>query len=497
MAERVTDEVDVIVVGGGGSGLAAASSAARLGRKVILLEKAAQLGGSTAWSVGSISATGTSHQRRAGIKDSPDEHFEDLGLFAGALANRDNLALRRILVDNITDTFEWLQSTGLVFSGPTVEPPHRHPRMHNVMPSSRAFPYHLGRHARALGVDIRLRARVMKLITSDGGVGGVVVEDAAGRERRILARQGVVLASGDYSANADMKRELASEAAARSTPVNSDSTGDGQRLGLDAGGRIVNGDVVWGPRLRFVPPPRGSLAERLPPNRLIAMAGTLALNHGPSWLTRPFLMSFVTTALGVDAGLYRRGAILVNADGERFADELTSPAERVSEQPGGFAYVLLDGGIASQFDAWPHFVSTAPGLAYAYMADYRRSRRDIFHEAPSVAALAQALRLPQDRLERTVAAANAESTAERPGLRQPPFIALGPIKAYVVFTDGGLAVTERMEVVGADTRPIPGLFATGSTGQGGLILNGHGHHLGWAFVSGRIAGRNAAFHRHS
>lgn len=497
MVQPVTDEVDVIVVGGGGSGLAAACSAARLGRSVILLEKAAALGGSTAWSVGSISATGTAHQRRAGIKDSPDEHFEDLGLFAGPLANRDNLALRRILVDNIAETFEWLQSTGLVFSGPSAEPPHRYPRMHNVLPSSRAFPYHLGRHARSLGVDIRLGTRVTKLVAANGGVEGVDVRDAAGRESRILARNGVVLASGDYSANADMKREWASEAAARSTPVNGNSTGDGQRLGLDIGASIVNGDVVWGPRLRFVPPPNGSLAERLPPYRWIARAGQVALEFGPSWLTRPFLMSFITTALGVDQGLYRHGAILVNTKGERFADELSAPAERVAEQPGGLAYVLLDGAIAQSFDAWPNFVSTAPGLAYAYMADYRRSRRDIVHEAASLADLARTLNIPAERLQQTVDAVNAQSSAQRPGLRQPPFIALGPIKAYVVLTDGGLAVTERMEVMDTEKKPIPRLFAAGSTGQGGLILNGHGHHLGWTFVSGRIAGRNAALNRRS
>jgi hypothetical protein len=39
---------------------------------------------------------------------------------------------------------------------------------------------------------------------------------------------------------------------------------------------------------------------------------------------------------------------------------------------------------------------------------------------------------------------------------------------------------------------IEGLYAAGSTGQGGLLLEGHGHHLGWAFISGRIAGRHAA-----
>ena len=239
MTEPQKNIADVVVVGGGGSGLAAASAAARLGRSVILLEKAERLGGSTAWSVGSISATGTPHQRRAGIKDSPDEHFEDLALFAGSLANRDNLALRRLLVDNITDTFDWLQSTGLVFSGPVSEPPHRHPRMHNVLPNSRAFPHHLGRHCRKLGVDIRLASPVVDLLTASGRVTGVTVQDARGRRIEITARNGVVLASGDYSGSAKMKRELASEMAARTDPVNPVNTGDGQRLGQAQGGSLT------------------------------------------------------------------------------------------------------------------------------------------------------------------------------------------------------------------------------------------------------------------
>ena len=73
-----------------------------------------------------------------------------------------------------------------------------------------------------------------------------------------------------------------------------------------------------------------------------------------------------------------------------------------------------------------------------------------------------------------------------------PFYALGPVKSYVVFTDGGLNVDEDLRVLGANEQPIPGLFAAGSAGQGGLLLEGHGHHLGWAFISGRIAGKNAA-----
>ncbi len=81
---------------------------------------------------------------------------------------------------------------------------------------------------------------------------------------------------------------------------------------------------------------------------------------------------------------------------------------------------------------------------------------------------------------------------ERLALTEAPYYALGPVKSYVVFTDGGLKVSERLEVLKENGDPIDGLFAAGSAGQGGLLLEGHGHHLGWAFISGKIAGRNAA-----
>ena len=46
---------------------------------------------------------------------------------------------RQVLVDNTTEMFAWLMSAGLIFTGPNVEPPHRYPRMHNVLPNSRSF----------------------------------------------------------------------------------------------------------------------------------------------------------------------------------------------------------------------------------------------------------------------------------------------------------------------------------------------------------------------
>lgn len=486
-------EVDVVVVGGGGAGLAAASAAAGLGRRVVLIEKGASLGGSTAWSVGSITATGTPHQRRAGIGDSTEAHFEDLGLLAGTEANRDNLALRRILVEETPKVFDWLLSTGLVFTGPNAEPPHRAPRMHNVLPNSRAFPAMLGRHCRRLGVDMRLGVRAERLLVEDGRVLGVAARAADGATLAFKASGGVVLATGDFSADREMKAEHASATVAKTEPVNALSTGDGHRLALAIGARILNGDIVHGPRLRFVPPARASLVRRLPPWRIVGLAAKLAAERLPDFLLRPVLMGFVTTALGVEANLYRHGAILVNREGRRFADELAKPQEALPDQPGALTFAILDGALAEAFSRWPNFVSTAPGVAYAYIADYRRNRRDVFHEAPSLAALARRIGVPADVLAQTIAESNTQAAAAgRAPLTRAPFIALGPIKPYVVFTDGGLAVTERLEVIGCDGARIPGLYAAGSTGQGGLLLYGHGHHLGWAFVSGRIAGREAA-----
>jgi predicted oxidoreductase len=87
---------------------------------------------------------------------------------------------------------------------------------------------------------------------------------------------------------------------------------------------------------------------------------------------------------------------------------------------------------------------------------------------------------------------NESERQERPAIVQGPFFALGPVKSYVVFTDGGLNVNEQLQVLHANGSVIPGLYAAGSAGQGGLLLEGHGHHLGWAFISGRLAGRHVA-----
>ena len=125
---------DLVVVGGGGSGLAAAARGAELGLSVVVLEKQPQLGGTTGIAIGSFTANQTAQQRHAGIADSLDDHVADAGMFADPqIEARNNDSLRRYFLAHAADTLDWLGRLGLVFHGPSPEPPNRVPRMHNAV----------------------------------------------------------------------------------------------------------------------------------------------------------------------------------------------------------------------------------------------------------------------------------------------------------------------------------------------------------------------------
>lgn len=483
--QRKEEVFDVVVVGGGGSGLAAAIEARAIGRSVVLLEKNPALGGSTAWSIGSVSATQTPHQRRRGIEDCPEDHWADMPGFAGDLAGRDNDALRKILCDEMPATFQWLLDSGVRFMGPMPEPPHRQPRMHNVLPNSRSFIYHLERRARRAGVDIRTSLRVTGIVQHESRVTGVDAEGDSGL-LRFSARGGVVLAAGDFTNGPDFKARFMGPQEAKVEGVNVTATGDGQRMAEALGARIVNGDLALGPEIRFMAPATETLVRRLPPWRWLAWFMAWSLDHLPAAILRPFMMKFLTTALAPSSALFEAGAILVNRRGERFGNELDCPAWRLPDQPDKVGYIVIDQALAQRFSAWPDFVSTAPGVAYAYIPDYRQNRPDVYAEAPTLVGLGRKLGMDPAALARSAASGRV-----RP-LGEGPYVALGPVRAVFVHSEGGLVVDSQHRVLGADDQPLPGLYAAGSTGQGGLLLKGHGHHLAWAFVSGRRAGRLAA-----
>jgi len=485
---------DLIVVGGGGSGLAAAVSAAETGARVTVLEAGELLRGSTAMSVGSIAAAGTPDQRRLGIEDRADDHFRDYQTLSGPLAAAEDPRLVRLLVDHVADTVAWLRRMGVEFFGPVGEPPHSAPRLLTVLPGSRSYIYHLRRRARQLGVEVLLGHRMTELIVEDGRVVGVrASHDGVAGEFR--ARHGVILASGDFSASQELKRAWISERVAGFEPVNRHAQGDAQRLVLEHGGEVLNAAVFDVPSIRLAPPAGEGLyglLQRLPPRRWLTGPMLWAMRHLPSRIIRTLLMGFVTTYLSPREALFEHGAILVDLHGSL----RSSAEENINLSVAGLGaeggYVIGDERLRKQFSGDPDYVATAPGVARAYMPDFQRGRKDVYTSSDTIEGLAKRLGIRDGALSAAVESANrAAAEAGRPPIGAGPYFALGPVRGYLLQTNGGLRISDRLEVVDRTGTPIPGLYAVGNAGQGGLALFGHGHHLGWAFTSGRLAGRIA------
>src|SRR5262249_9389771 len=251
--------------------------------------------------------------------------------------------LRRLLVENVPDTFRWLMRLGVEFYGPLPEPPHRRARMHNVLPNSRAYIYPVGRAARKAGGRLGPSGRAKRLLGEEGSVVGVACESPAGPVE-YRARGGVVLTTGDFSGDPVMRTEHLAEGFEEIDPVNPANTGDGHKMVLALGGRIVH-TGIHSAGIRFQPPPPKWIT-RLPPQRIFMRPVNWAMEHLPARVLRPVVMSFLTCILVPSPKLFRAGAVLVNARGERFLDELTNPSDSSSpvlgRQPERLAYILLD-----------------------------------------------------------------------------------------------------------------------------------------------------------
>jgi len=505
---------DVVVVGGGGAGLLAAAEAGRLGCTVCVLEKASALGGTTAMSVGSIMAAGTRLQRQDGIEDSPAEHARDLAAICSQLGLYDNAELRGLYTSHAAEAVDLLESIGVVFTQPMPQPPHGKPRLHQVIPGSRSYIHHLEKYCRKHAVALRPGTQADSLVCRQGSVLGVNAHDSRGA-MEITARRAVVLASGDVAGDAELLRTYVAAGLESVQPINPDCAGDGHRMADAVGAHIIprtDFSAASLAHIRFLPPTRKNLVQRIPPYTLLARLAKLAISKAPPALIRPFVLQFLTTALAPDRGVFQNGALLVNLNGQRFSNELsgpgvndvgqhnrkvaesgdedTAPSLLLARQPDALGYLVFDHRLATLFSKWPHFISTAPGVAYAYLDDYRKARPDLFHTARTLEGLSEILHMPPGSLHETVVQANSRQAGHQ--LAQAPFYALGPVTAWILVTPVGLKVDGLLRVLREDGTPIPGLFAAGGVGQGGFTVTGHGHGLGWAFTSGMLAGRNAA-----
>ncbi len=495
------ESFDVVIVGGGGSGLATGVSAAQNGSSVIVLEKRPELGGTTGIAIGSFTANRTTLQRKEGIEDNPDDHEADAGLFGPLeIQSRNNSQMRRFFLGHSPETLDWLMEMGLRFHGPSPEPPNRVPRMHNVVPNAKAYIAALQSRLFALGGTVICNARAEALVKEGDRIVGVRarIDD---RTITIRARRGVVLAAGDYSSAPEVITRYKGARFAAIEGINPYCSGDGHLMAEQVGAQLLNMDVTYGPEIRFVPPARKPFSQLLPASGFMArlMGSLLPL------VPRPFINAMIKRLLVTwqhpEDKLFEDGAILINSRSERFCNEKASPEReiRISEQPGKICYILLDKRLAQKYSTWPHFISTAPEIAYAYVKDYRRIRPDITMVREDLKGLAEVRGLPVEPLQRAVedynryvAGREADPygrTGDKAPLIDGHWWLLGPAKAYFTTTEGGLGINESFQVLDPTGRPIEGLYAVGANGMGGMILWGHGLHIAWAITSGRMVGR--------
>ncbi len=498
------NQFDVIVVGGGGSGLAAAVAAAENGAKVLLLEKRPELGGTTGIAVGSFSANRTVYQQRDGIEDSPDDHEEDAAKFGPPeIQSQNNSELRRFFLEHANDTLNWLTGMGLAFHGPSPEPPNRVPRMHNVVPNAKAYIATLHSRLLRFGGQIHCDCPVEELVREEGRVVGVVGR-LAGEPTTFRAKRGVVLAAGDYANSPEMIGRHKGQEFTSIEGINVHSTGDGHRLAEQAGAALLNMAVTYGPELRFIPPPRKPFTQLLPASGPLARIMGMMLPLVPRAIINIMVKRLLVTWQHPENALFDDGAILLNQRGERFCNETASPSREIgiAEQQDKFSYILLDQRLVKHYSQWPHFISTAPEIAYAYVKDYLRLRADVTVQANSLAELAKVRNMPPGALQATIDQFNRYASGDqadpfgRTGDTKPldgnQWVLLGPVKAYFTTTEGGAAIDQQLRVLDSDNKPIEGLYAAGQNGLGGQVLWGHGLHIAWAITSGRLVGEQLA-----
>lgn len=451
---------DVCVLGAGAAGLAAAIEAADGGCRVLVLEAAAEVGGSSALSGGVIYAGGTSVQRDHGITDDSVRAVYERYLDVNRWAVEPGVA--QAFAEGGRDAVEWLRGFGVRF-GLIIESSVEHVRRgHKVEGLGAGLMAVLEREARARGVQIVTRRRVDGLLVEGGRVVGATVGD-----ERIEAGS-VVIATGGFGQSREMiERHLPSTAGhgdvtwSVSAPT---CVGDGLHLAEQAGGTIVGHDRC----LALITPGFGPYFDVVP----------------PAWL------------------------VYVNREGQRFADEKMpygTTSTLVAAQPGAVAYALLDadthafaepGTPSHQGGPSPNWNNREldRNIALGHVARAGTIEELAAALGIDAAGLAATLDLYNRDCERGADSRFAKDPAWMRPVRAAPFYGVPIRSAMIALTSCGVRVDPSARALDAAGAVIPGLFAAGETTGGvmGPQYAGSGSSIANSLVFGRLAGRNAA-----
>lgn len=493
---------DLIIVGAGGAGLSAAVTAKDLGVKnVLVLEKMPVIGGNTLRCASAFNAADPDRQKALpmtetlkeavvkAISEKPvsEEHAKLMAdvkakyeayLKSGSKTLFDcpewhalqtynggdkvgHIPLIRQYSNNVLDTLHWMQSKGSpVMDRVSQGAGALWQRTHQLdAPAGLGLIDPLYQSAVKQGVNFKLGMRVQDLILNDKGrVIGVTATDKVGNKYEFTSKDGVILATGGYSQNKEMRQKSAPHLTPEMVSTNQPgATGDGivtaTRHGADTTG--MNYVQVYP----------------------LATPGTGALQG------RARKMS------GLD------DVIDVNKNGERFVKEDARRDEFVAaikKQPGGVVYDINDSSIVKPLNSFNEDVETLVSIGRIYKAD-------------SLADLAKQLGMPADKLEATVAEFNKMVEAkndpkfgrklfDRP-IVKPPFYAT-PRAPSIHHTMGGLQISTNAQVLDKKGKPIPGLYAAGEV-TGGIHGSNRlgGNATADVLTFGRIAAKSAVAHK--
>lgn len=493
---------DLIIVGAGGAGLSAAVTAKDLGVKnVLVLEKMPVIGGNTLRCASAFNAADPDRQKALpmtetlkeavvkAISEKPvsEEHAKLMAdvkakyeayLKSGSKTLFDcpewhalqtynggdkvgHIPLIRQYSNNVLDTLHWMQSKGSpVMDRVSQGAGALWQRTHQLdAPAGLGLIDPLYQSAVKQGVNFKLGMRVQDLILNDKGrVIGVTASDKVGNKYEFTSKDGVILATGGYSQNKEMRQKSAPHLTPEMVSTNQPgATGDGIVIATRHGADTTGMNYV-----QVYP---------------LATPGTGALQG------RARKMS------GLD------DVIDVNKNGERFVKEDARRDEFVAaikKQPGGVVYDINDSSIVKPLNSFNEDVETLVSIGRIYKAD-------------SLADLAKQLGMPADKLEATVAEFNKMVEAkndpkfgrklfDRP-IVKPPFYAT-PRAPSIHHTMGGLQISTNAQVLDKKGKPIPGLYAAGEV-TGGIHGSNRlgGNATADVLTFGRIAAKSAVAHK--
>lgn len=484
---------DVVVIGAGGAGMTAAITASQNGKSVIVIETLAIVGGNTSRATGGMNATETPEQQKnefgekngvektlesALASDNPeikelaetvkaqwDEYNADpkgyfdtvelmeLDTLVGGKGIND-LKLVKLLCENSAAGIEWLKTIGAdltsvgSFGGASVMRIHRpvNEEGKTVSVGSYLVPK-LKEAAQANGVTFLMETHADSLLVNENNeVIGVKATQADGTEIEVEGKA-VVLATGGFGANLEMVAEYDPALEGFVTTNAPGALGDGIAMATAVGAATVDMDQI-----------------QIHPT---VEQGTSAL---------------------ITEGLRGDGAILVNAEGVRFCDEVgTRDVVSAAEiaQTGGFAWLVVDNKMVEKSAVIQGYIKSGymvEGETFENLATAMGVDETVF-----ATTMNDWNRCVEEKKDPQF---NRTSFAEP--LNEGPYYAV-KIAPGIHHTMGGLSINENAEVLDASGNAIAGLFAAGEV-TGGV----HGaNRLGGnavcdIIVFGRLAGTSAA-----